>query len=190
MRKLYGNGTLRPRRRGATAMDRRRRAPERKEPEMKETIFVSNPDAEQAVLSACMIEGAPYVKRALEVLEPKDFTLVRNRITFEAMADLASEGRAVDPVTVAHRISAERNLAQAGGREAIIDLYAQTFSVAGFEQHLEIVRQAADQRKILEAALVIANDAQVPHVDHAEYLTDVRARAEQILAVCNAHKGR
>lgn len=146
--------------------------------------FVSNYDAEAAVLSVCLIEGNTAVAKALARISAGDFYRPAHRVIFEAMTYLYSKSRGVDPITVGHVLSAWKKINEVGGKVALLELHDQTLRCTDFDYYIELVKQASDQRKITRNASVILDRSSIEQVEHADFIAEVRARAEEILAVC------
>ena len=96
-------------------------------------------EAEAAVLGAVLI-STESLENALELLSPKDFYDPGHGLIFQAMTDLAREGRPVDHLTVAQRLMAEDQLTRAGGGEYLAGLDQAEPSSALLEHHAGIVR--------------------------------------------------
>ena len=77
-----------------------------------------NPDAEQAVIAAMLIEPVAIVK-ARGLVTADDFDAPRHRLLFTAISDFAADGGEVDPVTLASRLALAGTLEAAGGKDYI-----------------------------------------------------------------------
>ena len=74
-----------------------------------------NEEAEQAVLGSILLRPG-VLDQSGPILEVKDFYRTGHGIIFQAMRDLADEGKPVDLVTVTERIRNRNQLEEVGGR--------------------------------------------------------------------------
>jgi putative DNA primase/helicase len=88
---------------------------------MSDTIL----GAEQAVLGACLIDGAAFTKITPQ-LTPRDFSRPDHRVIFTAISTLASAGKVPDVVAVAAQLEREGRLAEAGGYSYLTHLVRDT----------------------------------------------------------------
>ena len=87
----------------------------------KERVPPHNLDAESAVLGALLLS-----KDALDVvvqsLRPADFYRQANRILFEVILTMSTEGQEVDVLTLSHYLTKAGKLDQVGGMAALAQL--------------------------------------------------------------------
>ena len=62
-------------------------------------------EAEQAVLGSMLISSA-CVPGVIEQLKPEDFYVETNRLIFDTISQMFTEGRPIDPVTVLDEMKA------------------------------------------------------------------------------------
>lgn len=109
-----------------------------------------NEDAEQAVLSAMMIDEAA-AQLAVRTLAAPMFFGERHRRLFAAMAQVIETGAVVDPVTLANTLAARLELDRAGGKDYIGFLVDAVPTSANVGYHAAIVRDLAQLRGLLAA---------------------------------------
>ncbi|MBC8328526.1 MAG: replicative DNA helicase [Planctomycetes bacterium] len=132
-------------------------------------------EAEKCVLGSVLRDPQCATEVAAKLLQA-DFYLPRHRALFGLFERLdASRPGSCDPVTVGHEIDRTGQTEALGGRAYLEDLMFSVPSLAFLENHLEIVRDLAIRRSLLEAAERIEKEVQ-------QGTEDVRAlldRAEQ-----------
>lgn len=112
--------------------------------------------AERSVLSA-MLLSEEVLNSALIELTPTDFYLEANRILFEAMRTLNERSVPVDPISLADYLTSAGLLERAGGVAAIARLGEDSFSIASWRHHAEMLHRDATLRLMIDASAKIAN---------------------------------
>ena len=110
--------------------------------------------AEASVLSA-MIHSQEALNEGLTSLNEQDFFIPSNRMTFNAIHDMFDRGMPVDPITLADHLNSLGQLERVGGRQHLLDLGADTYSLGSWPTHLEILRRDTTLRKLIEASAAI-----------------------------------
>ena len=98
------------------------------------------PEAEMAVLGAMLIERDAQVK-ALDLLDEKCFYKSAHQHIFRAMADLFSEGAAIDVVTVAEKLKDQRLLTDIGGAIYLTNLSQVVPTAATIDHYARLVKK-------------------------------------------------
>lgn len=98
--------------------------------------------AEQAVLGACLIDGAAFAK-ITPPLTPSHFSRQDHRTIFTAIAKLAAVGTAPDNVSVATWLDREGRLAEAGGITYLTRLAHETPTAENVDMWASYVRERA-----------------------------------------------
>ena len=105
------------------------------------------PDAEQAVLGACL-----HSRTALTVvagaLTAGDFGRPAHQVLWPAMLALHRDGMPVDPITLGHRLRRDGLLHRAGGRDYLAQLASAAHSVTAVDHYAAIVSEAAWTRRL------------------------------------------
>ena len=115
----------------------------------------NNPEAEEAVLGACLIDPDMFVQLQ-DVLQPEHFWLERNRAIWKAMLRLVRAEQPIDLVTVTDQLRTSSNLERAGGEGAIIGLLNTVPTSVNARAYALIVRDRAMRRAAIRAASQIA----------------------------------
>ena len=110
--------------------------------------------AEASVLSAMML-SQDAITECFSELTDQDFYLPSNRKIFEAMRVLFERGQAPDPVTLADYLNSQGELERVGGRQYLLDLGGNTFALASWRSHIDILRRDTTLRKLIEASAAI-----------------------------------
>lgn len=106
-------------------------------------------DAESAVLSAVMLEGA--VDRVADILRPEHFYSQENGDIFRAACELATTYSQIDPITIKARLVASGKLRQ-DGAAYLMQLCDATPSVQHLEAHAQIVVDMWRRRQAIEVS--------------------------------------
>lgn len=108
-----------------------------------------NEAAEQAVLSACMMDETALA-RAERLLEPDSFYREAHRRIFAAMIALQDKGRRADILTIADQLG--HDLASVGGKDYLATLIDAVPTAVNVAYHAAIVLEDKRRRVIIERA--------------------------------------
>ena len=112
-----------------------------------------NLEAEESVLGAMMVSERAIDPVILDVrLTDQDFYRERHRIVYRAVRALYERGEPVDALTVTEHLTQGGELAEAGGRDAVVHLASATPAPLNAGHYAAIVKQNALLRRLLEAA--------------------------------------
>ena len=92
-------------------------------------IMPHNDEAEKSVLGSMLIDG-DAIMTASEILTPDDFYQKQYGIVFDAIVELANEGKNVDVVTLQNRLREKYGIVDEGDIVQLTDLEARE-EVAG-----------------------------------------------------------
>ncbi len=140
---------------------------------MEKTIPHSN-DAEQNVLGAVFIEPGT-IKAIVDALDVNDFYSRRHRLIFGAIVDLFNENVDIDYTTLINRLETKDLLGEAGGEAYILGLSETTPSVVNLEHYINIVRDKAIVRNMIDVTKEIAESG-YKATDMAEYIDEAEKR--------------
>lgn len=110
-----------------------------------------NIDAEQSVLSACLISGDAVVEIVAQLV-PESFYRANHRIIFASIMDLHKRNCPVDPISVMENLKAAGQLEVAGGETYLNDLGNYTYSLVNWKTHVEVVKRKWVLRDLIKAA--------------------------------------
>ncbi|MCH4083181.1 MAG: replicative DNA helicase [Coriobacteriaceae bacterium] len=117
----------------------------------QEHVMPQDIAAEKSILSA-MLLSQEVLQECLVALNEDDFYLYSHKAIFRAMNELFDRGQVVDPVSLADHLRSTGNLDRVGGMAYILDLNTNSFSLASWQHHVEILHRDATLRAIIEAA--------------------------------------
>ena len=138
-------------------------------------------ESEMAVLGA-MIQDQETVDASLGMLATEMFCEARHRIIFQAMADLAGKGTAVDIITVQQYLSENGSLENAGGIWYLTELVDKSFSSANIEAHCQEVLKRAQLRKMIGIAGKLQGSCYEPAADPDELGSDAAREILDLVA--------
>jgi replicative DNA helicase len=136
-------------------------------------------DAEQAVLSAMLIDGDAVLK-AVEHVDDTMFYAERHRRIFRAMVTIAERGGVVDPLTLSEELSRRGDLDASGGKDYIGFLVDAVPTAANIEYHAEIVREKAVLRRLIEVSTSIVTEAFEGHSTANQLLDEAESKIFQV----------
>ncbi len=146
-------------------------------------LLPHDPDAEESVIGSLLIDPES-LNRVSSFLYPMDFYVSKNRWCYEGVLSLFGRDEAVNQVTLAHELSLQGRLDEAGGSDYLGHLVATVPTSVHIEQYARIVRQCSVMRQLIAAAGDIAKLGY-------EGTTDVEStmgRAEEL--IFNVRTGR
>ncbi|MCI2240874.1 MULTISPECIES: replicative DNA helicase [Eggerthellaceae] len=142
----------------------------------KRASLPQNIEAEQSVLSACLLNGEA-VEEIILRLKPENFFRPAHRIIFEAVYDLTVRRIPVDPIALADTLQAKGQLEAVGGKAYLVELADNTFALTNWQRHVDIVKRNAILRELVYAAA----DINALAYDAPDDLNEVVEEAEKTL---------
>lgn len=118
-------------------------------------------EAEQSVLGALMLDERAW-ETVAETLQDSDFYRHDHRLIFRAIRHLVDQEQPIDVVTVAEELEERGKLENIGGAAYLSRLVDMTPSIDNCAAYAEIVRERAQQRRLIEAASDIMAKAYEP----------------------------
>ncbi len=131
-------------------------------------------EAEQAVLGAMLLDQDAALKAA-EVLDDTMFYREGHRLLFRSMIALTERGDVIDPVTLRDELMRRGDLDRAGGMEYLGGL-------------IDVVRDKAVLRRLIEAATSIIQDAYDGHLTSGDMLDNAEHRVFQVAQLKRAEE--
>lgn len=114
-------------------------------------ITPQNIDAEKAVLAA-MILDSEVVEEALARLKKEAFYRPAHQKIFESVSELYTRNIPVDQLSLADRLEARGDLEAVGGKAYIIELASNSFALANWAHHAQIVTRQSLLRDLISAS--------------------------------------
>ncbi|HSR54345.1 MAG TPA: replicative DNA helicase [Acidobacteriota bacterium] len=131
-------------------------------------------EAERALLGAVLLEGTLF-DQAAELINEEDFYAESHQKIFQAMARLASESRAIDPVTLAEELTKSGDLETVGGIGELSELMDGTPHVASVAEYAGIIKERSLRRRLIR----ISNDILSRSFSEEESANDLLETAEK-----------
>ncbi len=122
----------------------------------KESLPPSDPQAEEAVIAALLMDEGSYV-HVSGIVKAEDFYRESHAWLYEACVNLAERGESITIPTVARELG--DRLDQIGGEPFIVELVGRHFAATGVEAHAKIVARDALYRRLINAGSQIVRVA-------------------------------
>ncbi len=116
-----------------------------------------NNEAEQSVLGAMVLDQDAAL-RAVELIDDSVFYREAHRRIFRAIRRLLDQRMVIDPVTLRNELDRSGELADVGGGSYLADLSDMVPGAANLEYHIQIVKEKAILRNLIEAATSILQE--------------------------------
>ena len=143
-----------------------------------ERIMPQDIDAEKAVLAAMMLSpDGQVVEEAMMKLSSHEFYRPAHRKIFEAMEDLYNQGKPIDQLSLADRLESRGELDAVGGKAYLIELGNNTYALANWSYHADIVKRKAMLRDLIGASVRIT----ALGYDAPDDMDEVVERSEKLL---------
>jgi replicative DNA helicase len=120
-------------------------------PEESQRTPPHNLDAERAVLAA-MILDKDVLDDVLASIRSEEFLRPSHQKIFAAIAEMSRQNTPVDQLTLADKLEALGILEQVGGKAYILELADNSYALANWATHVQIVKNDALLRALIDAA--------------------------------------
>lgn len=140
------------------------------QPTGAQPVMPQNPEAEESVIGACLLNANAYAACVKEGLVPDDFYRGSLGIVFRAVGQLLDKNMTVDAITVAAHLEqqpppaserkAKSMLDLAGGKARLHELAAIVPASANVWHYARIVRRCALERRLMLAVATVPIDTE------------------------------
>lgn len=137
---------------------------------------------EEAILGGMLIDSRSIDTVLMLLKSSEVFYKEHHQYIFEAIQQLSSDNKKIDPLTVGNQLRKNEKLEEAGGDFYLIELMQKVSSTANIEDHCKIVLQYWVKRCVIELSRVCISNAYAEATD----IFDLMAEAEQMLDTVNA----
>lgn len=120
-----------------------------------ERVMPQNIEAERAVLAAMILSPDILEELFTMNLDSTMFYRPAHQKIFAAITELYSKNTPVDQLSLADRLQAKGELDEVGGTPYIIELANNSFALANWKHHVEIVKRTALLRDLIAASTQI-----------------------------------
>jgi replicative DNA helicase len=138
-----------------------------------------NREAEQAVLGAMMFEAETVVPLIRAKLTADQFYWPQHSAIYRAVLGLAEAGKPVDLITVGNRLEETGQLAEAGGRTYLSEIYSKVTTTTSVEHYAGIVTECARKRELHQIGLELAS-ASLNGVESSTIVARSQQRLEKL----------
>ncbi len=125
---------------------------------MAERKMPQNLEAEMSVLGCCFISSVALDKVCEEVSSDMFFSEANKKI-FEAIYELHKNKIPIDSTTLTNEIEKTENINSIGGIEYLSEVIDSVITAANIDYYIDIVRDKALRRKLIEANTTIITNA-------------------------------
>jgi replicative DNA helicase len=110
-------------------------------------------EAEEYLLSCCLIDGADVIARCLEArLRPESFSAGANQLIFGKLLELYNKGSSLDLAVLAEELKTARQLDEIGGYAYLMQISGRIPTTAQAAYFIEKVRELHLLRELIRAA--------------------------------------
>lgn len=142
-------------------------------------------EAEQSVIGS-MILDQDAISVAAEQLTGEDFYSKQYGVVFDAMVELNSEGKAVDPVTLQNRLKEKGVSSEISSLEYLKDILATVPTAANIRQYVTIVQKMSVARALIKTTDDISAQCYLGKEDIEVILDDTEKKIFNITQKRNA----
>ncbi len=136
-------------------------------------------DVEKVVIGALLLERDAYPAIS-EILRSECFYDKRHELIFEAIADLARNGRPVDMLTVTEQLKRKGNLPAAGDVSYMAELTENVAGTAHIEYHAKIIMQKFLSRELIRFSGLIQGKAFDETIDVDDLMQEAEGKLFEI----------
>jgi len=136
-------------------------------------------DCEEAVLGGLLIEPSAFFEVA-SILKKECFYDEKNKLVFEAMAELSNNNSPIDYYTVSEQMKRDGTLEKVGGIGFLLDLSGKTSTAVNIESHAAIVAQKYLAREMIRVTSDIQENAFNPQTDVKDLIADAERELFQV----------
>jgi len=144
-----------------------------------------NVEAERSVLGSLLLH-ADAVVEVSHVLQAEDFYHPPHQLIYRSILDTYEERANTDVISVEEDLSRKGKLAEAGGRDVLLDLAGSMVSAAAISYHAELVRSKATMRHLLQTCLELSRQAYENSATPAELVDEAERRIFEIARIKTA----
>lgn len=138
-------------------------------------------EAEEYLLSCCLLDGADVIARCIEFrIQPESFFDSKHGIIFERILDLYNRQEAIDVAVVAEELKTAKHLEAVGGYAFLTQVSSRISTTAQASYFIEKVREQSLLREIIRSATSAVENAYNYSGDIEEFLVETKKRIEEI----------
>ena len=141
--------------------------------------FPNDIEMEKQLLSAMLLDQGFIVPKVLSIINADDLYRPEHQFVFKAIVSLYSSGKPVEFLAV------EQQLRKNGDHQKIDHIYLlslinATYTTAFAEHHAHIIKEKADLRRLILAAKIIREDANLAQLSPTDIIAKAQLTFDQI----------
>ena len=136
-------------------------------------------DIEKVVLGALMLERDAF-STISEILRPECFYDKKHELIFEAIVDLAQNGRPVDLLTLIEQLKKNGNLKAAGNASYLSELTNNVSGATHIEYHAKIIAQKFLSRELIKFSGIVQGKAYDESIDVNDLMQEAEGKLFEI----------
>ena len=125
---------------------------------MAERVMPQNTEAEMSVLGVAFLNPTA-MESIMENMSEDMFFVDANKRVFQALSELYKNRTPIDITTVKNELDKQKNLNAIGGVEYLSEIVDSVATSANLNYYMEIVKDKATRRKLIDTATSIITDA-------------------------------
>ena len=125
---------------------------------MAERVMPQNTEAEMSVLGVAFLNPTA-MESIMENMSEDMFFVDANKRVFQALSELYKNRTPIDITTVKNELDKQKNLNAIGGVEYLSEIVDSVATSANLNYYMEIVKEKATRRKLIDTATSIITDA-------------------------------
>ncbi len=134
-----------------------------------------NNEAEQSLIGSIFLDNRVMVD-IVDKIHPEDFYQMRHQILFKVIVELNEEKKPIDITTVTTKLKDKNQYLEVGGMEYLIELSEMVPTTANVNTYVDIVREKAVARKLIDTANQIAQSATNGDIELDDLLDDAEKK--------------
>ena len=150
----------------------------------------SDIDAENIVLGSLFVEPT-LIHRVKSVLDVKDFSSLRSREIFKAMAELSSANDVIDVITVVEKVYSNGRLTDKDSVVSAVHIVeSSTFTAQAITHNLRIVKEKSALRNLVNLGETLNVRAMKEQEEPSHLITDVQKSVGELLSDLDGIKNK
>ncbi|HEY8364203.1 MAG TPA: replicative DNA helicase [Haloplasmataceae bacterium] len=134
-----------------------------------------NNEAEQSIIGSVFLDNR-IISEIIDKIYPEDFYQIRHQILFKTILELTEENKPIDITTVTTKLKNKNQFLEVGGLEYLIEISEMVPTTANIETYVEIVKEKAVARKLIDTANQIAQRATNGDISLDDLLDDAEKK--------------
>lgn len=142
-----------------------------------EILMPYNNYAETVVLSR-IIQNGEKLEDVQPALSEDDFYMDRHKVIFRTMKELQAKGVNIDLVTLSNELISNKHIEECGGITYLSQLSANGVFMENFLDHVKIVKEKSDRRRLIRAGYKLIENSQDKEMD--KVIEDISSTVDDI----------